>query len=67
VQELNSELLVFISPHIRDEVALTDNQKTRIQQVKDLPAVQIDTTQRPEFQLMKSASDAVSNTIQPKK
>jgi type II secretory pathway component GspD/PulD (secretin) len=67
VQELNSELLVFISPHIRDEVALTDYQKTRMKQVKDLPAVEIDATQRLEFELMKSASDAVSNTIQPKK
>jgi type II secretory pathway component GspD/PulD (secretin) len=67
VQQLHSELLVFISPHIRDKAALTDYQKTRMQQVNDLPAVEIDATQRLEFELMRSAADAVSNTIQPQK
>jgi type II secretory pathway component GspD/PulD (secretin) len=66
-QEIHSELLVFISPHIRDSVPLTDYQKARIQQVKDLPTVEIDTIRRLEFELMQSASDAVNNTIQPKK
>jgi type II secretory pathway component GspD/PulD (secretin) len=67
VQVVHSELLVFISPHIRDGVPLTDYQKGRLQQSQNLPAVEIDTTKRLEHQLMQSASDTVNNTIQPKK
>jgi type II secretory pathway component GspD/PulD (secretin) len=66
-QVIHSELLVFIAPHIRDEVPLTEYQKSRIQQVKELPAVEIDTTKRLEFELMESASDAIDNAILPKK
>jgi general secretion pathway protein D len=67
VQKLNSELLVFISPHIRDDIPMTDSQKARLKQTRALPPVEINTTPRLEFKLMQSASDAVNNTIQPKK
>lgn len=65
IQEMHSELLVFISPHIRDQIPLTDYQKGRLQQSRDLPAVEIDTKPRLEHQIMQSAAEAVNNAIQP--
>lgn len=52
---VESELLVFISPHIYKDGALTSEEMKRFNQIRNRPPLQLNTTKRPEFEAIGEA------------
>ena len=47
---VESELIVFISPHIYKDGALTSEEMKRFNQIRNRPPLQLNTSKRPEFE-----------------
>lgn len=52
---IESELLVFISPHIYKDGTLTSEEMKRFNQIRNKPPLQLDTSKRPEFEAISEA------------
>ncbi len=49
----NSELVVFLSPHIHNDQALSEAQMKRFNEVKDLEPLQMPEFRRPEYEIIR--------------
>ena len=52
---VESELLVFVSPHIYKDGALSSEEMKRFNQIRNRPPLQLNTTKRPELEAIGEA------------